>query len=310
MKKWWILPIAAIIGVVAVRAGGNTDDEAVSVRTAVLETQRVEQTVSCNGVVEAGEVRAVFAGQACVVDEVRVSVGQRVKKGDAMITVDKQATKALQMSDERLMNALSLSVMDDAIVAPVDGIILSVEATDGLPVETDTPCITIAPTAQMQVRVMIREKQLPSLEVGQTARVSGSGFDKSVYHGRLEEISGAASTASGGEGIVEGVVKLDNNEADDSLRIGLSAKVKVVISALDDALLIPYEAVVNGDNGESYTYIVENGETKRRAVHSLGEQTGGLLVDRADWAGKTVVLEPDKVSGEGETVRAVRGDTE
>ena len=51
MKKWWILPIVAIVGVVAVRVRGNTDKEAVSVRTAVLQTQRVEQTVSCNGVV-------------------------------------------------------------------------------------------------------------------------------------------------------------------------------------------------------------------------------------------------------------------
>ena len=310
MKKWLILPIVAIVGVVAIRQSKNTFGEAASVRTTVLETQQVEQTVSCNGVVEAGEIRAVFAGQACVVDEVLVSVGQRVKKGDTLITVNKEATKALQMSDERLMNALSLSVMDESVVAPVDGIILSVDATDGVPVDATAPCVTIAPTEKMQVRVLIREKQLPSLDVGQTARVSGSGFDKSVYCGRLEEISGAASTSSGGEGIVEGVVKLDGNEADDSLRIGLSAKVKIVISTLDDALLIPYEAVVNDDDGESYAYVVENGETKRQTIHSLGEQTGGLLVEHADWFGKTVVLEPDRVSGEGEAVSAVRGDAE
>ena len=308
MKKWWILPIIAVVGVAAIGVRKNADREPLSVRTTVLQTQRVEQTVSCNGVIEAGEITGVFAPQTCIVHEVLVSVGQRVKAGDALITIDKEATKMLQVSNDRLTEALPLTTMGTAITSPTDGIVLSVEAMDGMMVEMTEPCVTVAPISQLQVRVLIREKQLPSLEVGQAVRVSGAGFDKSVYQGSLTEIAGAASTSSGSEGIVEGVVRLDESEADESMRIGLSAKAKVVVSAVEDGLLIPYEAVVNGDGDESYVYFVQDGRTQRQAIDSLGEHTGGVLVDRTEWVGKSLILEPDKVSGDGVQVRAVQED--
>lgn len=303
MKKWWILPVAAVVGMTAIGVRRDADREPLSVRTTVLQMQRVEQTVSCNGVIEAGEITGVFAPQTCIVHEVLVEVGQRVKAGDVLISIDKDATKKLQMNSDRLTEALPLTTMGTEITSPTDGIVLSVEAMDGVMVETTEPCVTIAPIAQLQVRVLIREKQLPSLEVGQVVRVSGAGFDKSVYHGCLEEIAGAVSASSGGEGVVEGVVRLDDGEADDSMRIGLSAKAKVVVSTVEDGLLIPYEAVVNGDGDERYVYFEQDGRAQRRVIDSLGEHAGGVLVDRSEWAGKTVVLEPDKVS-DGDQVRA------
>lgn len=308
MKKWWILPI--VVGVVAAAVSvRNSDTQPSSVRATVLQTQRVEQTVSCNGAVEAGEITGVVAAQTCVVGEVLVEVGQRVKAGDPLITIDKEMTKRMQLSDDRLSEALTLTVMGEAITAPTDGIVLSVEAVDGAMVETTAPCVTIAATSDLQVRVLIREKQLPELEVGQTVRISGAGFDKEVYHGRLDEISSAASSSSGGEGIVEGVVTLDEGEADESMRIGLSAKVKVVVSAVDEGLLLPYEAIVQ-ENGESYVYFAEDGQAIRQTIEPQGEFAGGVLVSQTDWAGRTLVLEPDKVEGDGTAVRVTQEDAE
>lgn len=308
MKKWWVLPIAAIVGIAAVGVRRNVDSEPASVRTTVLRTQRMEQTISCNGLIEAGEISGVFASQTCIANEVLVGVGQRVKAGEPLITIDKEATKRLQLSGDRITEALPLTAMNDVITSPIDGIVISVEVTDRGMIEASMPCVTIAPIEQLQVRLLIREKQLPSLEVGQMVRVSGAGFDKTVYYGYLEEISGAASTSSGGEGIVEGVVRLDENEADESMRIGLSAKARVVVSTLEDALLIPYEAVINGDDDQSYVYLFQDGRASRRAVVSLAEHTGGILVDREDWVGETLILEPDKVGGDGVQVRITQED--
>lgn len=310
MKKWWILPIVAVVVVAAIGARKNTGSEPVSVRTSVLQMQRVEQTVSCNGVIEAGEITGVFAPQTCIADEVLVEVGQRVKAGDVLVTIDKEATRQIQLSSDRLTEALPLTAMGTAITSPTDGIVLSVEAMDGVMIETTAPCLTIAPISQLQVRVLIREKQLPSLEVGQAVRVSGAGFDKSVYYGCLEEISGAASASSGSEGVVEGVVRLGENESDESMRIGLSAKAKVVVSVVEDGLLIPYEAVVHGDGDESYVYFVQDGRAQRQVIDFLGEHTSGLLVDRTEWAGKTLILEPDKVSDDGVQVRTAQEDAQ
>ncbi len=309
MKKWWVLAVVAVAGVAAIGIGRKQSVEPTSVRTMVLKTQAVEQTVSCSGVVEAGEIEAVFAPQTCIADKVLVEVGQRVSAGDTLITIDKEATKKLQLSNGRLTEALPLTAMGVNILSPTDGVVLSVEAMAGATMESTSPCITIAPTSQLQVRVLIREKQLPSLEVGQMVRVSGSGFDKKVYYGCLEEISGAASTTSGGEGIVEGVVRLEDNEADASMRIGLSAKAKVVVSTVEQGLLIPYEAIEQDDDNESYVYFWQDGRAQRQAIDPMGEYTGGVLVDHFDWVGRTLILEPDKVS-DGEAVDVLQEASE
>lgn len=309
MKKWWILPLA-IGAAVVLGVTSNSEDGPMTVKSTVLQTQKVEQTVSCSGVVEAGEIEGVFAPQTCIVQEVFVEVGQRVRAGERLVAIDKEATRRLQMSSDRLSGALSLTTMNDGITSPTDGIVVSVEAAVGVMLETTVPCVTIAPDSGLQVRVMIREKLLPSLEVGQEVRVSGSGFDKKLYRGRLSEISSAASDTAGGESIVEGVITLDEGEADESMRLGLSAKAKVVISTIEQGILIPYEAIAQSKSGESYVYFAQNGQATRRPIDSQGEFTDGVLVSQADWAGNTLILEPEKIDGDGATVSIMQGDAE
>lgn len=308
MKKWWIFPALFSVAIAMVAMARNNTNASVTVKTAVLQTQRVEQTLSCSGVIEAGELVAVLVPQTCIVDEVLVEVGQRVTVGDTLVTVNKEATKLLQISDNRVSSALTLSTMEDSIVATQDGIVVSVDATKGAMLEPTEPCIVIAPDNGLQVRVMIREKQLPSLEVGQEVRISGAGFDKPLYHGQLSEISSTVSQSSGGEGIVEGVIALNEGEADTSMRLGLSAKAKVVVSSIEEGLLIPYEAVVGEDSGAQYVYFVQDGCVKRETIDSQGDFNGGVLVPRSDWVGRSLVLEPDKITSDGQAVRESRGD--
>ena len=309
MKKWWIFP--AVLGVVAVMIGVTRNDQntPVTVKTTVLHTQRVEQTISCNGVIEAGELVAVIAPQTCIADEVLVEVGQRVTAGDTLITIDKEATKRMQLGGNRVSEALPLTAMKESITASQSGIVVSVEASDGMMLEPTEPCVVIATDDGLQVRVMIREKQLPSLEVGQEVFISGAAFDKSEYCGHLSEISSAVSETAGGEGIVEGVVTLYDGEADTSMRLGLTAKAKVVVSSIEQGLLIPYEAVVDDDGDVPYVYFVQDGCAKRETIDTQGDFGGGLLVPRADWVGRSIVLEPDKITADGQSIEEMRGVT-
>ncbi len=309
MKQWWMLPLA-IGAAVVLGVTSESEKEPMTVKTTVLQPQTIEQTVSCSGVVEAGEIEGVFAPQTCIVQEVLVEVGQRVSAGDRLIAINKEATRQLQMSSDRLSGALSLTAMNEMITSPTDGIVVSVEAATGVMLETTTPCVTIAPDTGLQVRVMIREKLLPDLEIGQAVRVSGAGFDKELYHGQLSEISSAASDTAGGESIIEGVITLDDGEADESMRLGLSAKAKVVIATVEQGILIPYEAIVQADSGESSVYFVEDGRATRRVIEPQGEFAGGVLVLQADWAGNTLVLEPERIDGDGAVVLTAQEDAE
>lgn len=300
MKKRWIVPIVLGVGLIALGTNKQGDAQTVRVSTQILQTQTVEQTVSCNGVVEVGECAYVSADMACVLQEVLVEVGQQVKIGDPLLTIDKQATQQMYRSADRVGNALQLATMSDTISSPTDGIVLSVDVADDGLLAVGVPCVTIAPRDALQVRVMIREKLLPSLEVGQTVRVSGAGFDKEVYDGRLTEISSAASANSiGGESVVEGVVTFAKGETDASMRLGLTAKAKVVVSRVEEGLLLPYEAVCEDADGVSYVYLAQDDCAVYTAITPLEQLSGGVLVAEQTLDGSTVILEPELVTQNG-----------
>ena len=157
-----------------------------------LTPSRIEHTVSCNGVVEAVDGVGVFAPMACRIREVRVSAGQRVKKGDVLAVIDKDAT----LSDTGdVAQQVILAGMDEVLIAPADGIVAEISAEEGKTLKFGTPCAVLVRECDLRVRVAIREKDLRVLREGMSVRISGDGLAQTSYNGVLSEISSAASTS-------------------------------------------------------------------------------------------------------------------
>ena len=79
-------------------------------------------------------------------------------------------------------------------------------------------------------------------------------------------------------------------EADASLRLGLTAKVSVITSVKDDAVIIPYEAVLSDGDGD-YVMIVVDGKVEPKRLRSAGRVADGLVVDAKEWSGRVVITE-------------------
>ncbi len=293
MKKWWILVLvlAVACGGVALVTGEKAP-QTVSVDTVTLQPRLVEQTVTCSGVVESRESVSVTPATPCVLAEIMVKEGQAVEVGDVLARVDKTASRA---AIQDANGALSLAAMEDTIVATRAGVVVGV-ATAGVPLEKDAPCVVLAPRSSLQVRLAIRQRDLPRLKVGQLVHITGEGFDKGSYVGELSEISSAAATNPAGETVVEGVVSLASGQADASLRLGLTAKAKIVVESRAGALLLPYEALSTDEQGQSYVYVLEEGYARRRAVAIQQELADGALLADTALTGKTVILQPERVA--------------
>lgn len=301
MKKGWlVLGILAAAGAgIGLLLHGRQEPPQVPVQTLALRT--VEQTVSCSGVVEAGESCGVFPEAACVVSEVLVKKGQAVHAGDVLLRVDKEATRARQTTDGReAAAALALATMPDGIIAPEDGVVTAVSAAAGQWLEPGSVCVALAPRSAMQIRVAIREKNLPLLQTGQTVYVSGDGFSRSRYRGQLVSISSSArSASSGGETVVEGVVSLDRGECDDSLRLGLTAKARIVTATAEERAVIPYAAVMADDDGQEYVFLANDGTAQRRNITPEAELPEGVLLSAEESGalnGARVITRPESVT--------------
>lgn len=297
MKKRWWIGLVAVLGVAVTAVAVNARPVApVVVQTVTVTAQRVEHTVTCSGVVECGEQSGVFAPLDCVITEVRVQAGQRVKQGDVLATIDREATgETVEDPAQRMV----LAAMTEELTAPQDGIVTAVKAAAGKTLAKGTPCAVIAPDRDVQVRIAIRERDLPSLKTGLSVRVKGDGFKQEQYEGTLTDIAATAQSGNSGT-VVEGVITLDEGQVDASLRLGLSAKACIVTKVRQEAVLLPYEAVLT-EGEQSFVYVVEDGVAKQKEVTVTAQLGEGLLV-KEDLLGLRVVTNPESVAEDGVTV--------
>lgn len=309
MKKYvWLvlgtgLAVAAIFGIKA-----WTTKEEIPVTLMTIEPQTVQQTVNCTGKVEASESQAVYVEIPCVAKEIYVKEGQTVKQGDALFSVDAEATReALSQFAGSLPNGIS-DITDTQVTAPVSGVVASLSVREGEVTDHTQPCATITSGEGKQIAVAIRERFLPQVQIGQKVIVTGVAFSEEQYLGTLTSLAASAHQEYLGtvsETVVDAVVSLDEGVVDDSLRTGLNAKAEIVTQTAEDVLLVPYECLVQNEQGEDCVYVYrENGVAERQPIEVADEYADGVLVVSGISAGERVVQTPEALSGARVRVRA------
>lgn len=279
-----------------------------TVETIVLSRQTVSESVICAGTVTAGEDTQVYVSVPCVAGEIAVEVGDRVEKGDVLLTVDRAATLAMAvgagLSEEQ--SVMASTALPQVVTAPAEGVVSAVGAVSGAMLTTESPCVVLSEGDGVAIAVEIRESLLPRVTVGQTVAVSGVAFDKEVYKGTVTEIASTARTrlsGTSGETVVDAVVTLDEGEADDSLLLGLSAKASITVATQENVLLIPYECLTQDDSGVLYVYCVRGNTAQKVAVSAVKELPQGIVAQSALSEGDSLAVSPSMLDGERITVK-------
>lgn len=297
MKKRWIL--ASAVGVLFVLAVVmfRVFERPVMVSAITLQPCRVEQTISCMGVVEPADATVIMLPVNCAFSRVNVKAGDRVKKGDVLAVVDKDATRQLNLDGTALM---TLAAMPEEITAPQNGTIMEVKANEHQVLENTSPCMIMAADKDLQIRIAIREKDLRLLEMGMKARVTGDGFAKDSYEGQLIKISSAAQKNDGGT-VVEGLVRFAESSFDPSLRLGLSAKAVIVTAVTEKGYIVPYEAVKTDEDGD-YVYVLRDGTAQRQSIEVLAQVAQGVLLADDSLAQIQIVYDAERIQSNGQRV--------
>ena len=94
----------------------------------------------------------------------------------------------------------------------------------------------------------------------------------------------------------------DQDQMDASLRAGLNAKAAVRVSSIPEALVLPYECVMQDEEGSEYVYAFSDGHAVRRDIVSGEEWSTGFHVVSGLQAGDTVILDPGKIARDGTAV--------
>lgn len=284
--------------------GEKMHPQTVLLKTQVLRAKPTAQTVVCKGRVEATQEITVMPPVDCIVKETVAQNGDTVKKGDVLFYIDKQATLAVLATADGALAAKTAMQDDvaDAVTATADGVLTDYTAVSGAALTAAKSCAVIAAHEPVQIRISIPERHIARVKVGQAVSVSGVGFSKQRYAGVVQEIDTVAKQEANGGGtqtVVEAVIRIQDGEADDSLRVGLTADAAITVSTVDAGFLLPYDAVQADDDNREFVYILDGEAAKKRTFTPIAEMQDGYLVAEGFQNGERLILQPNEVAEKG-----------
>lgn len=194
-------------------------------------------------------------GYAGTIAAVKADVNDKVSDTTKLFTLEDTSYSANYNSllreradlEESLLELLTIQ-RDGAVLASSDGSVYSVDYSD----EATTAVVTVSTDEKMTVTISVDESDILSLELGQTVTVSVPSVSEDSFAGTLTEINRTSSSS----GTYSAVIEVEKVEG---MLSGMTASVSVRIEGVDDAILIPIEALHKTSDG-AYVYTSYNEE--------------------------------------------------
>lgn len=177
--------------------------------------------------------------------------------------IEKRRDKEAELAD--LMKILG----DDAVCAPFDGTVSTIEYNDTKPAagvvsayksansSGKTKLVTMSPNREVSVNIPVDETNILSLKIGQEADVTVSSFDDEIFPGRVTEINKVADSSSG----VTQYSAVVTFEKSANMLQGMSATADIKIEGVENAVIIPVDAL-HKTSSRHYVYTEYDAETK------------------------------------------------
>ena len=185
-------------------------------------------------------------GYAGTISTVSATLNQKVYASTTLFTLSDTSTSAsydalLRSRSEKEETLLELLKIQryGGLTAPISGSVYSVADLDSD--EEVTDIITLSPDESMSVTISVDEGDILSLSLGQEADVTVSSVSDETLTGTVTEIDKTDSS-----GAYTAVITLDKVEG---MIPGMTASVDVRIEGVDDAILIPVDALHQTSTG-------------------------------------------------------------
>lgn len=277
----------------------------------IINAKNIEycDSVSATGEIQKGETNTVKSDMPLVVDNVLVQKGEYIDIGDTILTVNKQKSVAKMME---INNYASLSqlgagssitsyedlidIIPDKVISTVSGTIDTISTGNGGYIISGTPILSVVSCDSLTVSVNIPEGSIAAINVGQPVIITGSAFSDYEYHGVVEEISSVASKQFVGATQQTFVnIKVRFTDADNRIKVGYSANVKILTSKKRTISILPYETINQDDSGSQYVYVFNNGIAVRKDIETGVELGEGVEVVDGITVGDVVLSSTNKI---------------
>ncbi|MCW5874258.1 MAG: efflux RND transporter periplasmic adaptor subunit [Anaerolineales bacterium] len=190
---------------------------------------------------------------------------------------------------EARLTAAQAGVDAGFILAPFNGTITDIYPNQGDLVSVGTRAVQVDDLSAVQVVVEVSEVDINRVQVGQPSYVVLDAVQDVQYEGEVVAVALAGNATQGG---VNFRVIVQLKESDARVLPGMTAAVNIVVTELEDVLLVPNRAV-RVQNGRRVVYVMRAGSlvpvpvTLGASSETFSEVVGGELKE-----GDVIVLNP------------------
>jgi HlyD family secretion protein len=179
-----------------------------------------------------------------------------------------------------------------SVKTPFAGTITSVEAKPGDQVNPGTMAFGLADLSRLLVDVEISEIDINRVQIGQTVTLNFDAVLNRAYQGEVVEIGITGMVV---QGVVNFKVTVELTDPDEAIKPGMTAAVNIVVSQIENVLLVPNRAVRLLD-GERVVYVLqENGLEPVRIELGISSETHSEVIGGELREGDLIVLNPPSV---------------
>lgn len=293
--RWYLIigALAVAGGAGALWWGGNNKDAAPSYREVKVTRGDIALTILSTGIVQPKnrlEIKAPIPGRA---EQVLVTEGQRVKKGQVLAWMS-SAERAAVIDAARSRGPEELKRWEDIyratpILAPLDGTLITRNLEAG---QTFTSADAVFVMSDyLIVNAQVDETDLAQIRLRQPASIVLDAYPDSSFAGRVEQIAYDAKTVNN---VTTYDVEVVPARTPPYMRSGMTANVSFVQDSRKNVLLVPVEAVKVQDsvstvllapaakNGKPVEQPIKTGISDGKYVEVLAglEEGADLLVAR------------------------------
>ncbi|PRY83529.1 efflux RND transporter periplasmic adaptor subunit [Alkalibacterium olivapovliticus] len=254
----------------------SQEDQTITVRTSEVEQGSITEVIVANGIIEPSETQEI-AGQG-VVTELTVSVGDEVEEGDTLVTY----------------------VDGTTFTANFDGTVTEVNVAEEEPdmnAQQGQASIVVSNLNDLQVGLQLSRSDASVIEVDQEVELT---YADNLYEGTVTSIDPVATqeqTQLGSSTSLGATITFDSET--DGLIAGFEIDADIIVDSVEEALVIPIEALNYDSDNNPYVYTVSNNEVFQVMIETGIQSDARIEVTDGLSEGDLIVLSPGEELEDG-----------
>jgi len=339
MKKKIIIGvvIVALIGTMAaLHIKSKNKSEITTVNTSKVTMGDVKDYLSTTGTIESTNQQDYSASATTAISNVNVSVGDKVNKGDTLLTYDtsdlsnqvasaqinyniaisqkQDAVNETNVSVEKLKQlddsvALALLNLDSAntklaqnssITSSISGVVTAVNVVNGQ-TGCQGPAFVVQDLSNLELVVQVGVYDAANVALGQAAIISNNGMTYQAKVSKIYPTASVGTAASGGNTTLP--VNLTILNSAPQLKVNFDANVNILVAQALNVVNVPAQTLLTNKNGSSYLFVVENGKAvQKNVILGVQSDTEAQIVSGVK-VGDSVILNPGSTVINGSRVK-------